>query len=136
MDTFDRNLQLGDNPDQSVLPGFTVEEVAHYTAPRAPVSLDDMGIQSLETLGEIINQIRYLATARAPQALAQIEILAGAMCKTPRLLADGAQFGTAGTIELELAAGRRALAIGVGHATPAFIRAHEAFVRDAQDGHE
>ncbi|WNL48462.1 hypothetical protein RKE25_22290 (plasmid) [Dyella sp. BiH032] len=132
MDTFDRQVQAIDNPDQSVLPGFTVAEMREHMGPRAAVSLDDLGIQSLEALGDVLNQIRYLATTRSPQAFAQIEILAGAMCKTPRLLADGSPFGTAGTIELELAAGRRALAIGVGHAPPQFVRLHEALDRDAQ----
>ncbi|KZC32610.1 MULTISPECIES: hypothetical protein [unclassified Rhodanobacter] len=81
--------------------------------PSAPagVELTAEDAAALGQLSEILTHIRYLATARPDGAFAQIEILAVAMAKTPRLLAEGAPFGARRTLEQERLAGERALAM-------------------------
>lgn len=81
--------------------------------PPAPTSVEltpDDAV-ALGQLSEILTHIRYLATTRPEGAFAQIEILAVAMAKTPRLLAEGAPFGARRTLEQERLAGERALAM-------------------------
>lgn len=99
--------------DYPQLPGL---EVA--APPPAGVTLEPEDVEALTRLSEILTHIRHLATSRPDGALAQIEILAGAMVKTPRLLAEGASFGARRTLELERMAGERALAMAASTAGP------------------
>lgn len=99
--------------DYPQLPGFAV--LTSEPSPADPVTLTGPEIESLQRLGEVMAQIRFLATARASGALAQIEILASAMSKTPRLLAEGASPGMQSVLDMERAAAGRALSIGLTH---------------------
>ncbi|UJJ60642.1 hypothetical protein [Rhodanobacter denitrificans] len=88
--------------------------------PPAPsgVVVEPNDVAALDQLSKILTHIRYLATARPDGAFAQIEILAAAMAKTPRLLAEGAPFGARRTLELERMAGERALAMATTQNAP------------------
>lgn len=94
--------------DYPQLPGL---EVATPSPAPSPVILEPDDVLALSQLSEILTHIRHLATSRPDGAFAQIEILAGAMAKTPRLLAEGAAFGARRTLEIERMAGGRALAM-------------------------
>ncbi|KZC41096.1 hypothetical protein RHOFW510R12_00525 [Rhodanobacter sp. FW510-R12] len=113
--------------DYPQLPGF--DALMQVTVPRR-VTLEEGDLASLDQLSEILIHIRHLATARPQGALAQIEILAGAMAKTPRLLAEGVANGARQTLVLERLAGARALALaaaprgGAARSVRAVIDAH------------
>lgn len=104
--------------DQRVLQGCDCE-TSRDTAPR-PIALDSVRATAMALVGSGLRHIMLLAVRRDAGALAQIEVLSGALAKIANLLAQVDSPATLAALEQELATGRRVLGIGIHprHSSP------------------